>query len=214
MERVVQELEEIVNVQKIRQIYFIDDTLTVDRKFIFSLCDEIETRKLKLTFEGGIRANLWDEELASRLKSCGLIRISFGLETAVPEMLKLIMKDVPLEVNLAANRINNKLGIETLNSGMLGLPGDTRETIRETVDFLCKARDIHHTTYGIAMIYPGTEFRAMAERGEHGLRLVNRDFSKMQRYGSAVMEVNGVARSDDTYPTSLGGYQESIRSNI
>ncbi|MEI6491396.1 MAG: radical SAM protein, partial [Verrucomicrobiota bacterium] len=196
MERVVQELEEIVNVQKIRHIYFIDDTLTVDRKFIFSLCDEIEKRNLRFTFEGGTRANLWDEEVASRLKACGLIRISFGLETAVPEILKLIKKDVPLEAYVTANRINNRLGIETINSVMLGLPGDTRETIRQTVDFLCKARDIHHTTYGIAMPYPGTELRAMAERGENGLKLIEKDFSKLQRYGSAVMEVNGLTPED------------------
>jgi len=192
MERVVEELEEIVHKRQIRHIYFIDDMLTLDRKFILELCDEIEKRELRFTFEGSTRANLWAEEVAKRLKACGLIRISFGLETAVPEILKLIKKDVPLEAYVAANRINNKLGIETINSVMLGLPGDTRETIRETVDFLCKARDIHHTTYGIAMPYPGTELRRMAERGEHGLNLVEKDFSKLQRYGSAVTEVNGL----------------------
>ena len=93
-----------------------------------------------------------------------MIRISFGLETAVPEILKLIKKDVPLDAYVAANRINNKRGIETIKSVMLGLPGETRESIRATVDFLCKARDIHHTTYGIAMPYPGTELYEMAKQ--------------------------------------------------
>ena len=46
------------------------------------------------------------------------------------------------------------------------------------------------------MPYPGTELRAMAERGEHGLKLLERDFSKLQRYGSAVMEVNGLTPAD------------------
>ena len=190
---VLQELEGIVRDQAIRHIYFIDDTLTLDRKYILGLCDEIERRGLKFTFEGSTRANCWDEELATRLKACGLVRISFGLETAVPEILKLIQKDVTLEAYVAANRINNRLGIETINSVMLGLPGETRETIRQTVDFLCRARDIHHTTYGIAIPYPGTELYRMAEAGQHGLRLVERDFSKYQRYASSVMEVNGMS---------------------
>ena len=114
----------------------------------------------------------------------------------VPEILRLIKKDVPLEAYVQANKINDRLGIETINSVMLGLPGDTPETIRKTVDFLCKARDIHHTTYGIAMPYPRTELRAMAERGENGLRLIEKNYSQLQRYGSAVMEVNGMSPED------------------
>lgn len=190
---VVGELEGIVNRQGIRHVYFIDDTLTLDRNYVLGLCDEIERRNLRFTFEGSTRANCWDEELARRLKACGLVRISFGLESAVPEILKLIQKDVALESYVAANRINNRLGIETINSVMLGLPGDTRATIKQTVDFLCRARDIHHTTYGIAIPYPGTELYRMAENGLHGLKLVERDFSKYQRYASSVMEVNGMS---------------------
>ena len=190
---VVQELDWIVNRQGIHHVYFIDDTLTLDRKFILDLCEEIQKRSLRFTFEGSTRANCWDEELAKRLKECGLVRISFGLESAVPDILKLIQKDVALESYVAANRINNRLGIETINSVMLGLPGETRETIRQTVDFLCRARDIHHTTYGIAIPYPGTELYRMAENGLHGLKLIERDFSKYQRYASSVMEVNGMS---------------------
>ena len=190
---VIGELEGIVTRQGIRHVYFIDDTLTLDRNYVFGLCDEIEKRRLRFTFEGSTRANCWDEELARRLKACGLVRISFGLESAVPEILKLIQKDVELESYVAANRINNRLGIETINSVMLGLPGDTRATIEQTVDFLCRARDIHHTTYGIAIPYPGTELYRMAENGLHGLKLLERDFSKYQRYASSVMEVNGMS---------------------
>lgn len=127
-----------------------------------------------------------------RLKQCGLIRISFGLETTAPKVRKIIKKEVPLESYIKANKLNKKYGIETINSVMLGLPGETLESINNTVDFLCKARDIEHTTYGVAMPYPGTEMYKMALKGEHGLKLVNNDFSAYQRYGSAVMEVNGI----------------------
>lgn len=192
MQHVIEELDLLINTMGFEHIFFIDDTLTLDRKYILDLMDEIERRKLKFTFEGSTRANLWDEPLVRRLKECGLIRISFGLETADQEVRKIIRKEVPLESYIESNRLNNRLGIETINSVMLGLPGETRESIERTIAFLQQAKDIHHATYGIAMPYPGTEMRRMAKSGQHGLTLLETDYSHYQRYGSAVMSVNGL----------------------
>jgi radical SAM superfamily enzyme YgiQ (UPF0313 family) len=190
------EIEYIVNTLGIDHIYFLDDTFTLDRKYVLYLCDEIIKRKLKFTFELGTRANLWDEELVIRLKQSGLIRASFGLESADPEVRKIIKKGVPLESYHTANGLNNRLGIETINSVMLGLPGETRESIQKTITFLRNSKDIHHATYGIAMPYPGTEMLQMAINGESGLKLVEKDLSKYNRYSSAVMEVNGITPSE------------------
>jgi len=189
---VIREIDHIVNELGIKHIYFLDDTLTLNRKYILDLCGEIEKHHLNFTFEGSTRANLWDEALVQRLKSCGLIRISFGLEAVDPEVRKLIKKEVPIESYLQANRLNKRLGIETINSVMLGLPGEDEEKIKKTVDFLCQAKDIQHATYGIAIPYPGTEMREMAKKGEHGLKLVDEQFSHYQRYGASVMHVGGL----------------------
>lgn len=193
VQHVIEELDMLINTMGFEHIFFIDDTLTLDRKYIIELLDEIERRELRFTFEGSTRANLWDEPLVRRLKKCGLIRISFGLETADTEIRKVIRKEVPLESYVESNKLNNKLGIETINSVMLGLPGETLESIDRTITFLQHAKDIHHATYGIAMPYPGTEMRRMAEAGQHGLKLLETDYSHYQRYGSAVMSVNGLS---------------------
>ena len=190
---VLRELLHIVNDLKIKHIYFLDDTLTLDRNYIMELCKGIKEKGLKFTFEGSTRANLWDEEMVRLLQECGLIRISFGLETVDLRVRKIIKKTVPIESYFAANRLNNRLKIETINSVMLGLPGDTRESIESTVDFLCKARDIQHATYSIAMPYPGTEMWDMARQNQHGLKLLTEDFSQYQRYGYAVMQVGDLA---------------------
>ncbi len=192
LETVMTELEYVVRELGAEHIFFVDDTLTLNRKFIMDLCDEIEKRGLKFTFEGSTRANLWDEEMVKRLKACGLIRISFGLESADPTVREIIRKNVPMDSYAESNRLSNRLGIETINSVIIGLPGDTRESIKRTVDYLCKARDLLHVTLNIAIPYPGTDLLKMAESGQHGLKLVERDFSKYQRYESAVMEVNGI----------------------
>jgi anaerobic magnesium-protoporphyrin IX monomethyl ester cyclase len=189
---VLRELAHIVNELKIKHIYFLDDTLTLDRNYIMALCQGIKDKGLKFTFEGSTRADLWDEDMVRLMQECGLIRISFGLETVDLRVRKIIKKTVPIESYFDANRLNNCLGIETINSVMLGLPGDTPESIKSTVDFLCKAKDLQHATYSIAMPYPGTEMWDMARQHQHGLKLVTEDFSQYQRYGYAVMEVNGM----------------------
>jgi len=106
--KVMDELELVIKRFGAEHIYFIDDTLTLNRKFIFDLCDEIERRNLKFTFEGSTRANLWDDALVHRLKECGLIRISFGLESADPYIRKLIKKGVPLDSYAKANNLSNQ----------------------------------------------------------------------------------------------------------
>ncbi|MGA2916336.1 MAG: radical SAM protein [Sedimentisphaerales bacterium] len=196
IENVMSEIEHVVNDLGIRHFYFIEDVLTLSRKYSLSLCNEIDKRRLKITFEGSTRANLMDEELTERLVNSGLIRISFGLETADPEVLRIIKKEVPLESYIEANKLTNKYGIETINSVMLGLPGENRASVDKTISFLRKAKDIHHTTYSIAMPYPGTEFYEMAKKGEHGLKLHTEDFSKYQRYGNAVLSVNDMTPED------------------
>lgn len=192
LDAVMREIEQAVGDYGAEHIYFVDDTLTIDREFIMKLCDEIEKMGLVFTFEGSTRANSFDEELATRMKEVGLVRISFGLESADPYVRKLIKKTVPLESYAVANSLANRLGIETINSSMIGLPGDTRESINRTIRFIRDSRDILHATMGIAVPYPGTEMYQWAKEGKHGLKLLTEDFSQYQRYGSAVMEVNGI----------------------
>jgi radical SAM superfamily enzyme YgiQ (UPF0313 family) len=193
IENAVTEIKHVINDFGIDHFYFLDDTLTLDRKYILEFCDEVEKQKLKFTWEGGTRANLVDEELIARMAKCGLIRISFGLESADIGVRKIIKKEVSLESYIIANELTNKYGIETINSVMLGLPGDTYESIERTISFVRNARAIKHATFGIAIPYPGSEMYEMALKGEYGLKLETQDFSKYQRYNSAVMTVSGMS---------------------
>ncbi len=196
VENVMSEIEHVIDNFGIRHFNFVDDVLTMTKQYSLSLCDGIDKRGLKITFEGSTRANLLDDELVRRLANSGLIRLSFGLESADPKVLKLINKKVSLESYVQANKLTNKYGIETINSVMLGLPGEDRESVKQTISFLRKAKDIQHTTYSIAMPYPGTTFYEMAKKGEHGLKLHTDDFSKYQRYGGSVLSVNDMSPKD------------------
>lgn len=195
-EKVIQEIKECKEKYGIEHLYFLDGTLTLNRQHILDICDLLIKENLGITWEGGTRANLVDEELIKKMAKAGLIRLSFGLES-VDENIRIIMKKkVPLEGYTEANRLTNKYGIETLNSCMIGLPGETEETIRKTLRFLRESKEIKEANISIAVPYPGTELYEMAKRGDHKLRLVTNDFSKFRRYNCAVMQVGNLSPQD------------------
>ncbi|HOW35785.1 MAG TPA: radical SAM protein [Candidatus Omnitrophota bacterium] len=193
IDNTISEMRHITDELGIGHLFVLDETMTLDRKYMLALCDAIKKNNIKMTWECGTRANLIDEELIARMVESGLIRISFGLESADLRVRDIIKKEVPLESYEAANKITNKYGVETINSVMLGLPGDTHESIEKTITFVRDSRVIEHATFGIAIPYPGSEMYDMAVRGDHGLKLETQDFSRYQRYGSAVMSVNGIS---------------------
>ena len=83
-----------------------------------------------------------DEELVILLKRAGLVRITFGLETVDEDMRMTMNKKVPLEAYREGNRLLKKYDIEALNSVMIGLPGETEENVRKTLNFLGKSKQI------------------------------------------------------------------------
>ena len=195
-ESVIEEMASVVCDFKERHFLFEDDNLTLDRAWMLRFCDLLERCRLPLTFEGCTRADLLDEELVKRMAGVGLVRLMLGLESADPEIRRIIKKDIPLACHAEANALCARHGVETLNFVMLGLPGETRETVKRTLDYLRGAHDIGEVTFSIATPYPGTELLEMAGRGEYGLRLMTEDWSKYRRYGSAVMAVNDLSPGD------------------
>ncbi len=193
---VVKEIRSVVEQYGITHFNIVDDVLTLWKDHILEISDLLDRENFSITFEGSTRANLVDEELIGRLANSGLIRLSFGLETVDSEMRKTMKKQVPLEHYVRANKICNQFGVEALNSVMIGLPGETYETVRETLRFLGQARDVAQANFAIAVPYPGTEFHDMAISGDHGIELMSKDFSEYRRYGSAVTTVNDLSPHD------------------
>jgi len=130
------------------------------------------------------------------MKKAGFIRISFGIESGCPKVLKHIQKGVNLQDYAKACRIAEKLGIEIRSSVMLGHPYETQKTAMETLHFIKKLKSCKQIYINIAVPYPGTKLYEMAKKGEGGLRLLTDDFSQYKRYGSAVISVNDLQPKD------------------
>ena len=189
---VLEEIRQVRNDFGIDHFFMLDSTLTVDRKLIEDFCRILIDQKCGITFEGQTRPDLIDEPLLLLMQEAGLNRLNFGLESSNLRVLTLIKKQVRPEAAREAFRLCKKLGISTLCGTMMGNPGDTRETILETARFVRSIPEIRYSPMAIAMPYPGTELLSMAQKGMHGLRLLETDFKKYSRYAGGVMEVNGM----------------------
>jgi len=193
---VVKEMKQVVEQFGTRHFYIVDDVMTLWKEHILEIADLITQENLEITFEGSTRANLVEDEVIARLVKSGLIRLSFGLETVDPEIRRTMKKQVPLEHYVKANGICNKYGVEALNSVMIGLPGETRDTVMATLTFLRNAREVKQANFAIAVPYPGTEFHELAVKGDKGVTLMTKDFSEYRRYGSAVTTVGDLSPRD------------------
>ena len=193
---VVNEMKQVVEQFGTRHFYIVDDVMTLWKEHILEIAELITQEQLEITFEGSTRANLVEDEVIARLVKSGLIRLSFGLETVDPEIRRTMKKQVPLEHYVKANGICNKYGVEALNSVMIGLPGETRDTVMATLTFLRNAREVKQANFAIAVPYPGTEFHALAVKGDKGVKLMTKDFSEYRRYGTAVTTVGDLSPRD------------------
>ena len=194
---VIAEIKECIDKFGIRHFLFMDDVLTLYfNQHLKTICEKIIEEKLDITFEGSTRANLIKDDTVELMSRAGLIRMSFGLETVDSEMRKTMKKQVPLKHYSEAHRILNKYGVEALNSVMVGLPGETRETVQTTLDYLKDDKNVKQAQFAIAIPYPGTEFHTIATEGKHGVELLSDDFSKYRRYGSSVTNVGELSGQD------------------
>ncbi|MFC2007799.1 B12-binding domain-containing radical SAM protein [Chloroflexota bacterium] len=192
---VVDEIEQIVAQFGIRYFFLADDTLTLDKKHISELCTEIKKRDLKVGWDGTTRANIISKELLSEMKSAGLKRISFGIESGSQRILNAVNKGTTLEELKQAYQWCNELGLETRGSVMVGNPFETKETIKQTSDFI-RSLKCYQVYINIAMPYPGSELYEMAKNGVGGLKLLTDDWREYRRYGNSVMEMNGLTVKD------------------
>ncbi len=193
---IVDEIERWVNDLGVTHFFFMDSNLTLKKDQVEGLCREIIRRGLNITFEGWTRANLVDRQILSLLKKSGLIRISYGIESGDPEILKIIHKEVSQEDMLEAFKITAELGIEPACSVMLGLPGDTKQSVEKTIRFVKNIPQILYSNFSIANPYPGTELYNWALTGKHGIRLLINDFSEYRRYEHSPISVNDLSQED------------------
>ena len=100
------------------------------------------------------------------MKRAGCYAIAYGIESASPEILKTLNKDITLEQVEEAVRISREAGLQTIGYLMLGSPGETPETIRQTIEFAKKLK-LDFAQFSVTTPFPATELYNLYMQDRH-----------------------------------------------
>lgn len=153
---VVDELEILVRDFGAQEVRFWDDTFNANPERVVEICQEMIKRKLDIPWTCLARVNFVDQETLGWMKKAGCWQISYGIESGNPEVLKIIKKGLTKEMVRQALKLTKKAGIGIRGFFIFGLPGDTKKTMQETIDF-AKSLSLDVANFYITMPFPGTE---------------------------------------------------------
>jgi len=175
-EKIVDELQ-YLSTLNFHQINIADDLFTANPSHCLAVCNEIIERDLELTWTSFARVDTVCDEVLQQMKAAGCTAVSFGIESANPQILKTIKKGITLEQVEAAVGMCTRAGITPFASFILGLPGETPETIKETMDFGKRLEDLG-LAFGFHLLapFPGTDVREQSDR--YGIRILTDNWSR------------------------------------
>jgi anaerobic magnesium-protoporphyrin IX monomethyl ester cyclase len=159
-ESVVSEWRWLVKDLGAAEIGVLDDSFNIDRQRALEICDRIIAEGLNHVpwiMINGIRANLADETLLGRMREAGCIRTAFGVESGNQRILDTVIhKQLTLDQVREAFKAAKAVGMETIGFFIIGLPGETEETMEDTICFACELDPVV-ANFSMATPFPGTE---------------------------------------------------------
>jgi radical SAM superfamily enzyme YgiQ (UPF0313 family) len=155
VENVTDEIRHIVNVLGVRNLMFWDDTFAADKRRAIAICNRIIEEKLDISYTVQIRADAFSDELIEALRDSGCAFAAIGVESGNEEMLERIGKRETKSQFRDAVRAMKRADLPVIASYIIGLPGDTHETIKETMEFALEL-DADQSKFMILAPYTGT----------------------------------------------------------
>ncbi|MGH7342371.1 MAG: B12-binding domain-containing radical SAM protein, partial [Candidatus Rokuibacteriota bacterium] len=145
--RCVDEIEEL-SALGFREITIEDDLFTLYRKHFLAVCGELIRRDTGIRWNAFSRVDTITPEIVETMARAGCQAICFGVESGNQEILDLVKKKSDLHKVKEAMRMTQAVGISALASFIIGLPGETEETLRKTVEFADELHAKFGSLYG------------------------------------------------------------------
>lgn len=167
---VVDEIERLKNEFGIDYVFFIDNVFNYPVDHAASICKEIINRKVKIGWTGFFNPAFITKELVALLKESGCSGVEFGTEAACDKMLKSLGKNFNVKTLIRSHKLCAEAGIKTCHYLLLGGPGETLETVEESLNLM---RELKPTAVIVATgirIYPGTPLEKIAVEEGYDLK--------------------------------------------
>lgn len=186
---IISEIKELKARYGVQFINFSDDLFLLKKERVLDFCDKAVSQDLKVKWSASGRVNLVDDDLLSRMRKAGCVELSYGIESGSQAILDNLKKRVTVKQAEEAIRMTRNAGISVLGSLIFGIPGETRDTIKETLEFI-KRTKLPTYRFFYATPYPGTELYEIAKK------------------------INRLPKDEDKYLESLGEMHTTFLVNL
>jgi anaerobic magnesium-protoporphyrin IX monomethyl ester cyclase len=200
---VVDHIEHLVNEYRVKMIYFEDDNLTFDIKRFEAICDKIIERDIKFQWEtpNGVRADYLTLELLKKMKKTGCQSVFVGIESGDQYILdNIIGKSLKLENVIEFAKMCKKIGLKTGAFYIIGFPGETKETMRNTLKFALMLKRKYDVGMHLLFATPSYGTRLYEECQKKGYirgSLTPRAFAEVrQNWGLPLIETENFTAMD------------------
>ncbi len=155
VESAIEELK-LIQRQGYKEVFFRDETFTFYKKRNILICKKMIEENIELSWVCNVRVGTVDKEMMLLMKKAGCHMIKLGVESGVQKILDNINKGIKLEMTRRTFKWAHEVEMDIHAHLMLGCPGETKETIRQTIEFVKKINPTT-VTFGICTPYPGTK---------------------------------------------------------
>lgn len=162
-------LESLIKRYNVGFLSIADENFGTDQRWLKDFCEKIKPYDV-LWQVAGMRVNCVDKERLTMMRDAGCAAIAMGVETGSARMLQIMEKKVKIEDNYNAIRTAHESGIQLTPELIIGMPGETTETVMETSELICYAstispeRDPFQSSGNYAQALPGTPLYEFARR--------------------------------------------------
>lgn len=153
--RVIEELRILREDFGIREIEFLDDTFTLNRRRAREICEKIVKEGIDLSWSASSRANTFDKDIAGAMRTAGAHTVYFGIESGTQKVLDFIGKGIRLSQAIDAVKTAARCGLKALGSFVIGFPIEMEEDVERTIAF-SKELNVDYAQFTVATPYPGT----------------------------------------------------------
>jgi anaerobic magnesium-protoporphyrin IX monomethyl ester cyclase len=187
IQNVIDEIQDLKERFCVRYINFADDLFVVKKKRTIEFCQAMIDQKVNIKWSATGRCNIIEKDFLKMLKAAGCDHMGLGIESGSDKVLKEIKKSQTPEQIVNAVRMVQEAGITPGGTFILGLPPETKETFKETVELYKQINTYrtHVNRFFFATPYPGTPlYDEMKWTGKIGNEL--KYFERISECGDAV----------------------------
>ncbi len=154
--KVVDEIQECYYKYNIKEIDIFDYEFLIDRKRALDICKRLQEKKMDITWACRSRIDSVDEKLLQEMKNAGCCRIYYGVESGNQNTLDELNKGITVKQIKDNIRLTKEIGIKTLGFILIGVPGETKQTIKNNLRF-AKSLDLDYVQFSKLTAKPLTD---------------------------------------------------------